>query len=333
VSEGDVRAAETVTFGVPWDDVLDRAAHLRDGHGILDRATGAAARILPVWRGKPLVTGPADPDAPLSAGWLAAGHPVLAHAAEPPVFLGLAPGQAPRFSVDVSSWDPPEVPDTLGAFLDPSEQRHPDLTPDQRFAELRAAMTRLSGPEAGILATAKALLGWHATHRFCARCGTATAPAHAGWQRVCPACGAHHFPRTDPVVIMLVTRGDRLLLGRSPGWPPGMYSLLAGFVEPGETVEAAVRREVAEETGVRVGTVGYLVSQPWPYPASLMLGCRAKALSEDITIDPVELEAACWVTRAEMLAAVAGQHPDIRPPRRGAIAGFLIGHWLADTLD
>ena len=328
-----MRIAETVTFGMPWGEVLDRAAHLRKGDGILDRAKGASARVLPVWRGKPLVSGPDAADAPLGIGWLPAGHPVLSHAAEAPVFMGMAAGQAPRFAVDISAWDPPEVPDTLGAFLDPSEQRHPDLSPDQRFAELRAAMTRLDGADAGILATAKAVLGWHATHRFCARCGAATVPSQAGWQRTCTACSAHHFPRTDPVVIMLVTRGDRLLLGRSPGWPPGMHSLLAGFVEPGETVEAAVRREVAEETGVAVGHVDYLASQPWPYPASLMLGCRAEALSEEITIDPLELEAARWVTRAEMLAAVAGRHPDIRPPRRGAIAGFLIGHWLADTLD
>jgi len=328
-----VRAAETVTFGVPWSTTLDRAAHLRGTQGILDRAKGASARILPVWRGKPLVAGPSDADIPLGIGWLPAGHPVLSHATEAPVFLGMATGQAPRFAVDISPWDPPEVPDTLGAFLDPSEQRHPDVAPDQRFAELRTAMTRLEGADAGILATAKALLSWHATHRFCARCGAPTEPSQAGWQRACPACGAHHFPRTDPVVIMLVTHGDRLLLGRSPGWPPGMHSLLAGFVEPGETVEAAVRREVAEETGVTVGRVDYLASQPWPYPASLMLGCRAEALSEAITIDPLEIESARWVTRAEMLAAVAGKHPEIRPPRRGAIAGFLIGHWLADTLD
>jgi NAD+ diphosphatase len=328
-----VRDAETVTFGAATTGILDRAAHLREGPGLMDRAADPSARILPVWRGKPLVAGGTGEEEPLAPGWLPPGHPVLALAACPPVFLGLAPGQAPRFALDVSAWTPPEVPDTLGAFLDPSEQRHPDLAADHRFAELRAVMTRVGAAEAGVLATAKAILGWHETHGFCARCGAPSEPAAAGWQRACPSCGTKHFPRTDPVVIMLVTRGDRLLLGRSPGWPPGMHSLLAGFVEPGETVEAAVRREVAEETGVTVGQVGYLASQPWPFPASLMLGCRAEALTEDIVVDPVELEAARWVTRAEMLRAVAGQHPEIRAPRHGAIAGFLIGRWLADTLD
>jgi NAD+ diphosphatase len=142
-----------------------------------------------------------------------------------------------------------------------------------------------------------------------------------------------HFPRTDPVVIMLVTRGNRVLLGRSPGWPEGMVSLLAGFLEPGETVEAGVRREVWEEAGVRVGRVGYLASQPWPFPASLMLGCRGEALSEEIALDPQELEAAMWVSRERLLRVFMGEDPEIRPPRTGAIAGFLLREWLADRLD
>jgi NAD+ diphosphatase len=135
------------------------------------------------------------------------------------------------------------------------------------------------------------------------------------------------------VVIMLVTRGNAVLLGRSPGWPEGMMSLLAGFVEPGETVEAAVRREVWEEAGVRVGAVTYLASQPWPFPASLMLGCRGEALSEAITTDPVELEAALWVSRERMALVFMGEDPEIRAPRVGAIAGFLLREWLADRLD
>ncbi|CAN0586768.1 unnamed protein product, partial [Ectocarpus sp. 12 AP-2014] len=151
--------------------------------------------------------------------------------------------------------------------------------------------------------------------------------------RLCPSCGAHHFPRTDPVVIMLVTHGSSVLMGRSPGWPEGMYSLLAGFVEPGETLEAAVRREVWEEAGVRVGAVDYLSSQPWPFPASLMMGCRGEALTRDITIDPVEIEDAMWVGKSEMMDAFAGVHPLIKPARKGAIAQFLLQNWLADTLD
>lgn len=155
----------------------------------------------------------------------------------------------------------------------------------------------------------------------------------AGWQRTCPSCHAHHFPRTDPVVIMLITRGDQVLMGRSPGWPRGMFSLLAGFVEPGETLEAAVRREVFEEAGVHVGAVSYLASQPWPFPASLMFGCHGEATSEQITIDPSEIEHAMWVSRDEMQDAFEGKHPVLLPARKGAIAHFLLENWLADTLD
>ena len=259
-----MRLAETVTFG---GSGLDRAGPSRgDPGGMARLLTDPAAGTLALWRGKPLLA--ADP----ALAWLAVDHPVLRLAA-PPVFLGLDDG-APRFAADVSAWEPETVPDTLGAFADPSEQRHPELTGGQRFVELRSAMAGLTPRDAELAATAKAILGWHRSHGFCASCGTASSVSHGGWQRTCPACGTHHFPRTDPVVIMLITHGNAVLLGRSPAWPDGMFSLLAGFVEPGETIEAAVRREVFEETAVRVGRVEYLASQPWPFPASLMLGCR-----------------------------------------------------------
>jgi len=186
---------------------------------------------------------------------------------------------------------------------------------------------------AELAAAAKAVISWHETHRFCARCGAPSDLAQAGWQRSCASCGGQHFPRTDPVVIMLITHGDTVLMGRSPGWPEGMYSLLAGFVEPGETLEAAVRREVMEEAGVPVGQVSYLSSQPWPFPASLMFGCAGEALSREITIDPVEIEDAMWVSKSEMMQAFAGEHPTLLPARKGAIAHFLLQNWLADTLD
>ena len=151
--------------------------------------------------------------------------------------------------------------------------------------------------------------------------------------RRCPDCGTQHFPRTDPVAIMLVTRGDRVLLGRSPGWPEGMFSCLAGFMEPGETLEDAVRREVVEETGVQVGPVRYVGSQPWPFPASLMLGCVAEAVSDEIRLDPTEIEDALWVSRSRLADVFAGTDPMIRAPRKGAIAGWLLRLWLADRLD
>lgn len=320
-----MRLAETVTFG---GSALDRAADLRGDAGVLSRTLEApGARILPMWRGKPLVAGE---DRRLAL--LARSEPVFRDHVGTTVFLG-RDSEMPCFAIDLSSWEPEELPDTLGAFLDPSEQRHPAMPASHVFAELRAVMTGLTPREAEIAATAKALLGWHATHGFCARCGAPTAATQGGWQRECGACGAHHFPRTDPVAIMLITHGNDVLLGRSPGWPEGMFSLLAGFVEPGESLESAVRREVFEEAGVRVGRVDYLASQPWPFPSSLMLGCRGEALTREITLDPVEIEAACWVSREDIAAALAGHHPEIRPARKGAIAQFLLSHWAADRLE
>jgi NAD+ diphosphatase len=325
--EDGMRLGETVTFG---GGGLDRAAHLRGDAGAQARLLGAAdALALPLWRGKPLLAGAAAP----AVGWLRPGHPVFTEAAGAPVFLGLDAG-APRFAVDISAWEPAEVDeDQMRAFFDPTEQRHPALPDDYRFAELRGAMTLLSSRDAECAATAKALFHWHRSHRFCARCGAGSEVAEAGWQRRCPACGGLHFPRTDPVVIMLITRANSVLVGRSHGWPEGMYSLLAGFMEPGETIETAVRREVAEETGIRVGRVDYLACQPWPYPSSLMIGCRGAAATGEITIDTSEIEDAKWITREEMLEVFAGNRPGLAAARKGAIAHFLLRNWLADRLD
>lgn len=322
-----MKIAETVTFG---GSALDRAAEMRRDEAALAalRAAGQAD-ILLFWKGKPLIEG--DEAARLvRLPWT---HPVLAGAGDDLIFLGREEGRG-VFAADLHDWTPDEgEAATLGTFLDPSQQRHPLLPETQHFAELRATMTRLAPRDAELAATAKAILTWHDGHLFCSRCGAPSVVAMAGWQRDCPACGGHHFPRTDPVVIMLVTDGNSVLLGRSPGWPEGMYSLLAGFVEPGETIEAAVRREVFEESGVRVGPVGYLASQPWPFPASLMFGCHGTALTREITVDPTELEDARWVTREELVTVFAGEHPVIRPARRGAIAHFLMSNWLADRLD
>lgn len=298
---------------------LDRAAHLRGGED-----WRAGARVVPVWRGKICVEG----SEALRLARLPGDHPALRDGAAP-VLIGLDGGQAVA-AVDISAWTPPSLPETQ-LFFDPTEQIHPDL-PGARFLELRGVMTALSPMEAEIAATARALTGWHAAHRFCAACGQASEPRQSGWQRVCPACGTPHFPRTDPVVIMLIARGDRVLVGRSPGWPEGMYSCLAGFIEPGETIEAAVRREVFEETGIRVGAVRYAASQPWPFPASLMFGMAGEAETEAITLDPNELEDARWLDRAELAQVMAGAHTELKAPRAGAIAGWLLGEWLAGRL-
>lgn len=331
-----MRHAETVTFGgPPAGAALDRAAHLR-GDAAAQARLWAAGRVLPMWQGKPLLMGEG------ALGWLPPGHPVLAHG-RAPLFLGLAAdsengdergGELGLFAQDISDWTPEAGAEAVEqGFFDPSIQRHPALSGDHGFHELRGVMTRLDASEAALAATARALLHWHRSHGFCATCGSASTLAMAGWQRSCPACGAQHFPRTDPVVIMLVTHGNRALLGRSPGWPEGMYSCLAGFVEPGETIEAAVRREVFEEAGIRVGAVRYLASQPWPFPASLMIGCAAEALTDSITRDPAELEDAIWLNREDALAALSGERSDILPARKGAIAHFLLSNWLADRLD
>ncbi|MBT8455246.1 MAG: NAD(+) diphosphatase [Rhodobacteraceae bacterium] len=320
-----MRFAEEVTFG---GSGLNRAGEVRaDAEKVAALWADPAARVLPIWRGKPLFV---SEDKAL--GWLPVGHAVLDSANEAAVFLGLEDA-GPRFAIDISDWEPEEVPDTVGAFVDLSEQRHPDLRGDHAFAELRGVLSLLSPRTAELAATAKAILGWHETHGFCARCGAGSEVSQAGWQRTCPACGGHHFPRTDPVVIMLITQGNDVLVGRSPHWPEGMYSLLAGFVEPGETIEAAVRREVFEEAGITVGEVGYLASQPWPFPSSLMIGCHGVAQTREITLDPVELDDALWVSRERMTEVYAGRDGGMTAARKGSIANFLIGRWLADRLD
>ena len=201
------------------------------------------------------------------------------------------------------------------------------------WLNLRGSGALLNDRDAGLLVAAIALDNWNSTHTHCPRCGGKTVHSDAGWARRCTTDNSIHFPRTDPVVIMLITHGNNVLVGRSHAWPEGMYSLLAGFVEPGETLEAAVRREVLEESGILVGAVSYLASQPWPFPASLMFGCSGTAMNKDITIDPKEIEDALWVSREDMLDVFEGVHPKIKLARKGAIAHFLLENWLSDCLE
>ena len=316
-----MKIAETVTFG---GSGLNRAAELRSQAQTLSKSPDARTMVL--WQGKPLVTDDA-------LVWLAVDHAVLSRDM-PRVFLGVSDTGDPIFATDMSAWVPQEDHSAeLNTFLDPSLQQHPDLPDGQVFAELRSIMTNLTPRDAELAATARGILIWHVSHRHCPACGTESQMGQGGWQRDCGACGKYNFPRTDPVVIMLITHGNSVLLGRSPPWPEGMYSLLAGFVEPGETIEAAVRREVFEEAGIRVGQVDYLASQPWPFPASLMFGCAGVALDTKITLDPNELDDALWLTREELAHVFTGQHPTILPARKGAIAHFLLENWLADRLD
>ncbi len=183
----------------------------------------------------------------------------------------------------------------------------------------------LSKPVMDLLAQARSLVHWHERHGFCAACGTKSTLHDAGYRRVCPSCKIEHFPRTDPVVIMVVRHGDNFLLGRQASWPAHMYSALAGFMEPGETIEQAVAREVLEETSIAVDTVSYIASQPWPFPSSIMIGMQAEARNTDITIDPKELEDARWFSRDEVRLMLKGSHPDgLWASRPQAIAHYIL---------
>ena len=196
--------------------------------------------------------------------------------------------------------------------------------------DARSVAPMIDGGEAAILAEARSLIDWHGRHRFCAQCGTPSVVASGGWVRHCPNCKAHHFPRVDPVVIMLAVRGERCLLGRGRRRVGTRFSCLAGFMEPGETLEEAVRREILEESGIRVGRVRYLASQPWPFPSSLMMGFLAEALSEEITIDPDELAEARWFERDEVRAMVERSRSDEPVPGMVTLPPPLaIGHQIA----
>jgi len=193
------------------------------------------------------------------------------------------------------------------------------------------ALNVLGADDAAIYGTALSLITWHNTHRFCGRCGGTTHLFRAGWGRKCDVCGTDHFPRTDPVVIMLAEFEGKALVGRQARFPPGNYSALAGFLEPGESVEEAVRRELFEESGITVGAVRYVTSQPWPFGGSqLMIACIAQALDDAITLDTEELEDAMWVTRAEAAAAMAGEADTrFKAPPQFAVANTLMKAWLA----
>lgn len=220
----------------------------------------------------------------------------------------------------------------LAAPFEPADISAP---PGVEIVNLRSTYSdeRLTADIVGALAQGAALLTWNATHRFCSRCGGKNEMRAGGYRRVCLGCGSEHFPRTDPVAIMLAVRGEYCLLGRSAHFAPGMYSCLAGFIEPGETIEAAVRRETFEESGIGIGAVRYMSSQPWPFPYSLMIGCIAQALTEEIDPDTAELEDCRWFSRTEVQQMLKGTHPDgLRAAASGAIARQLIAIWADGQL-
>ena len=235
------------------------------------------------------------------------------------VFLGLVES-APRFAV----------------ALDPTNAEALKADDKLVVTDLRSIAVRglVAADHLPPLAEGKALVGWHARHRFCPNCGAATNLVDGGWRRDCPSCRAQHFPRTDPVVIMLPVAGERCVLGRSHRFQPGMWSCLAGFVEPGEAIEEAVRRETLEEAGIACGRVRYFASQPWPFPASLMIGCHAEALSGEIVIDRAELDDARWFDREEVATMLLRCHPDgLTTPPTVAIAYHIIRSWVEEEVE
>ncbi|HXX25928.1 MAG TPA: NAD(+) diphosphatase [Pseudolabrys sp.] len=230
------------------------------------------------------------------------------------IFLGLSDG-APRFGVGITQ-----------PAAEALKSRDGFHVTDLRSIAVQGLVMPDHLPP---IAEAKAVLHWHARHRFCPNCGVATHPVSGGWKRDCPQCKTEHFPRTDAVVIMLAIDGSRCLLGRSPRFVPTMWSCLAGFIEPGESIEDAVHRETREEAGITCGRVRYFASQPWPFPTSLMIGCHAEALTRDIVVDREELEDARWFEKDEVISMLRRQHPQgLTTPPPVAIAHHIIRAWV-----
>ena len=289
---------------------IDRASERRrDERWIAERLVDPGTRVIPVWRGRSLFAGETVPRPVLLAP-----HDLgaLINGTGPVVLLGELEGRA-YFAVGPRGGD--EAP--------PAE-----LAARGEFRRLRDVGALLEPLEGALLAYAKAMMHWHAHHRFCASCGSPTNSAEGGHLRVCtnPECGRYHFPRTDPAIIVLVSSGERCLLGRQARWPDGMYATIAGFVEPGESLEAAVVREVGEETGVQVREVTYRSSQPWPFPRSIMLGFQALAGSEAIVLGDGELEDARWFSREEIVRGL--DEGWLRLPSQVSISYRLIEEWF-----
>lgn len=334
---------------VTWTDLplaratVDRAAERRSEPGLITRLRADPATRVVLMRSGLVATLTADDGAglhlvdPAEAADLAPAAPedrwlFLGADAERSYLALVLPDPGPEVE------PPAEVPpaELRGVVpplpeTDPVEVARAERLAALTFAHMRRVGASMPARDAGLGVAAVALAAWHRTHRCCPRCGTPTVVGHAGWVRHCPTDGVDQYPRTDPAVIMaVVDDDDRLLLGHAAHWPEHRFSTLAGYVEPGEGLEQAVRREVAEEVGVTVGEVEYRGSQPWPFPASLMLAFRARALSAGVTVDAVEITEARWFTRAELVAAVdAGE---VLLPMRSSIARALIEEWAGQQL-
>jgi NAD+ diphosphatase len=295
---------------------LDRASQVRtNADWLAEKLADERSLFMPMWRLMPFLHARSG-DGPRQAGWIRSGLATeLMAPGAATIFLGIS-NDCAHFAIDLAAPDDPSKSGPLQGL--------------GAFEDLRTVAEAIDPGDAAILAQAKSLIDWHQRHGFCANCGAKTALADAGYKRFCEGCETEHFPRTDPVVIMLAVHGDKCLLGRQAKWPRGFYSALAGFVEPGESIEEAVAREMFEETGIRAGIVQYHSTQPWPYPSSLMIGCFAEALNTEIQVDMVELEDAKWFSKEDMREALAGRGP-VRAPPSLAIAHQLIKTWVEHT--
>lgn len=316
---------------------LDRAGnHRSDREWLAAQRAHKDAAFAVLWQLKPLLQNPnwqnkAGDGPPSEVCWLTSRAIDALGLNDPPVVLLGRDGETPYFAVDISAMADPE--------------RNGPLAGLGVFSELRGAAGALSGDDIAILGQAKAMLDWHARHGFCACCGAKTTLSDAGYRRICTECAAEHFPRTDPVVIMLATFGERALLGRQKQFPPSLFTALAGFMEPGESIEEAVARELKEEADVDVKAVRYLFTQPWPFPSSLMIGCIAEADTDAITVDGIELAEARWFTRAEITKALdrplapfdparrmpTGNPGELLVPPPFAIAHQIMKQWIAES--
>jgi NAD+ diphosphatase len=282
---------------------LDRAAHLRqDPEWFAAALADERSRAIPVWNSRNLI---AEGDIPRAVYWELSRIPPERRTGEDLILLGRF-GETSYFTYEIDSIDPPPTP------------------PGTRFEDLRLVAAVLPIDEAGLLGYARAIVSWRRRHRFCGTCGAKTLPAKSGHVLVCsdPSCRHEQFPRIDPAIIVLVSDGERALLGRQASWPVGRYSTIAGFVEPGESLEDAVAREVLEETGIEVDQIEYHSSQPWPFPSSLMLGFTAHARSTEVRLRDEELEDARWFDRADLAS-----NGTLLPPRQ-SISYRLIEHWF-----
>ena len=291
---------------------LNRASERRlEANWIESRLHDPSTLIFPMWRLEPFLLGPENSAPPIQLGLLKPRlTDVLAADGAPCIFLGLD-GDRAVFALDISAAENPAQKGPLAGL--------------GFFRDARAAGQMVSIKEAAIIAQAKALIDWHQRHGFCPKCGAPTRVMDAGYRRLCDKCNSEHFPRVDPVVIMLAIDGDACLVGRGKLFPQGMFSALAGFIEPGETIEEAVRRELMEEASVKVGEVSYWATQPWPFPSSLMIGCFAKATSREVKVDQSELAEVRWIERKVARELIEGKRVDgIMVPPPIAIAHHLI---------